>query len=305
MPLQRLHSVQLEQLVRWTNEGFSQEEVARRLNVSQSVVSRAWTRYLATGTPAYGHEGGRERAITRAQDRFIVLTARQNPTFTASRINSRFRQASGRTIFSQTIRRRLHAAHLRARRRATHPRLTAEQRASRYRDGSNHTFTLFGGESVRVGRHLSVCNIIIRVQQFEQAPWVLDFDFGSTLQKSFPVYKWNVKFDGRVSSVFAFLETVDELCHSRNVSKEELFISAVELFSGPTLTWFRSISENVKDWNSLVTLLKGHYLPHDYDDRLWNEIKMRTQGKNELVHEYIAIMKSLDDCLEFHMNPRF
>ena len=143
MPLRRLEPVQLQQLVRWRQQDLSQEEVARRLNVSQSVISRAWNRYLETGSAAYTHGGGRQRATTNAQDRFIALTARRNRTFTASRINSMFRQATGRVISSQTIRRRLHASNLRARRRATHPRLTAEQRACRYRWAREHSLWNF------------------------------------------------------------------------------------------------------------------------------------------------------------------
>lgn len=102
------------------------------------MISRAWNRYVATGSATYRHGGGRERSTTRRQDRFVVLTARRNPTFTASRINSIFRHATGRAISSQTVRRRLHASNLRARRRATHPRLTREQRACRYRWAMEH-----------------------------------------------------------------------------------------------------------------------------------------------------------------------
>lgn len=131
MPLRRLETLELDQLVRWLNAGLSQQEVAGRLQVSQSVVSRAWNRYISTGSAAYTHGGGRGRATTPAEDRLVVLTARRNPTYTASRINSFFRQATGRVISGQTIRRRLHARNLHARRRATHVNLTREHRALR------------------------------------------------------------------------------------------------------------------------------------------------------------------------------
>lgn len=134
----RLEAVQLEQLVRWLNEGLTQAEVANRLNVSQSVISRAWNRHRTLGNAAYTHGGGRERATTAAEDRLMLLTARRNPTFTASRINSLFRQATGRVICGQTVRNRLHARNLRARRRVTHPRLSRQQRGERNRWAIEH-----------------------------------------------------------------------------------------------------------------------------------------------------------------------
>lgn len=113
--------------------------------------------------------------------------------------------------------------------------------------------------------------------------------------KAIPVYKWNVKFDGdsHNSSVVAFLERVNELAQARSVSKNDLFSSAVDLFSGKALIWYRSIRSTVADWDSLVSLLKHEFLPSDYDDRLWDEIKQRAQGRDEPVTLYIAVMETL------------
>lgn len=113
--------------------------------------------------------------------------------------------------------------------------------------------------------------------------------------KSVPVYKWNVKFDGELRSggVNAFLERVDELAYARGVSKADLFLSSVDLFSGKALIWYRSVKNSVRDWDSLVALLKQQFLPSDYDDQLWDEIKARTQGRNESVTIFIAVMEAL------------
>lgn len=113
--------------------------------------------------------------------------------------------------------------------------------------------------------------------------------------KAVPVYKWNVRFDGGSpnSSVVAFLERVDELAQARSVSKNDLFSSAVDLFSGKALIWYRSIKNTVSDWDSLVSLLKHEFLPSDYDDRLWDELKQRSQGHDEPVTLYIAVMETI------------
>lgn len=114
-------------------------------------------------------------------------------------------------------------------------------------------------------------------------------------QREVPVYKWGVSFDGDTSgsSINAFLVRVEELAEARHVSKNELFDSAVDLFAGKALIWFRSIKPRVKDWDSLVALLKKEFLPADYDDQLWEELKLRVQGRNESCSMYIAMMLTL------------
>lgn len=67
----------------------------------------------------------------------------------------------------------------------------------------------------------------------------------------------------------------------------------MDLFSGKGLIWYRSVRSSIQDWDSLVLLLKQEFLPSDYDDQLWEEIKSRKQGKNETVSIFIAIMETL------------
>lgn len=73
-----------------------------------------------------------------AKDRLFILNARRNPTFTASRINSLFRQAAGRVICGQRVRNKLHAHNLTERRLATHPRLSRQQRGERNHWANEH-----------------------------------------------------------------------------------------------------------------------------------------------------------------------
>lgn len=89
------------------------------------------------------------------------------------------------------------------------------------------------------------------------------------------------------------MERVTELAQARCVTKNELFSSAIDLFSGKALIWYRSIKNSITDWDSLVSLLKLNFLPSDYDDKLWDEIKQRAQGRDEPVAIFIAIMETL------------
>lgn len=113
--------------------------------------------------------------------------------------------------------------------------------------------------------------------------------------KPVPVLKWGIKFSGRSSSVSlsAFLKHLEELRVARNVSKEQLFASALDFFTGEALLWFRFRRAYAVDWDSLVVLLKEEYLPPDYDDRLLDEIKRRTQDPKESIGSYVTVMEGL------------
>lgn len=116
-----------------------------------------------------------------------------------------------------------------------------------------------------------------------------NFSSGSSV----PVYKWGVTFDGKPNNLNSFLERVEELAFARNVNRNELFNSAIDLFTGSALTWFRAVRDSVHDWDNLVFLLRNEFLPTDYDDRMWVEIKARSQGKKESVSLYIGVMEAL------------
>lgn len=107
------------------------------------------------------------------------------------------------------------------------------------------------------------------------------------------ISKWNIKFNGDPKRVYPFLEHVSEIARSRKVSDKALFDAAVEFFVDDAFIWFRSIQSNVRDWKSLVAQLKSDFLPKDFDDELWEQIKSRKQNKKESVTIFIAIMENL------------
>lgn len=117
----------------------------------------------------------------------------------------------------------------------------------------------------------------------------------TSAQKFTNIEKWNLKFTGELKqmSVHNFLERVTELCESRHVSKQQVFESAVDLFAGKALTWYRANKHRVHDWNSLTNLLKVHFEPPDYRSRLFREILERTQDTSESIVEYLSCMQAL------------
>ncbi|GFV98953.1 transposable element Tcb2 transposase [Trichonephila clavipes] len=63
--------------VGWMEMGLSQADVARRLNVSRSVVQRLWDQYQSEDSVSRRPVPGRPRATTPAEDRFLALSARR------------------------------------------------------------------------------------------------------------------------------------------------------------------------------------------------------------------------------------
>ena len=120
----RLSEEEMNRGIGMLEAGLSQREVARVLGVSQSVVSRMWTRFHLTVNVMHQHAGGRERSTTRAQDRFIALQARRHRFNNATTLRSELQNTTGVRLSTQTIRNRLHEAGLRSRRPAIRIPLT-------------------------------------------------------------------------------------------------------------------------------------------------------------------------------------
>lgn len=116
----------------------------------------------------------------------------------------------------------------------------------------------------------------------------------SSRNKSIPVYKWGIRFDSSSSqSIGAFLERVEELRRARGMTPEELFKSAVDLFSGPALTWYRSTLTRISTWEDLCREMRIVFQVPDYDFKLQHEIFNRFQGDHESIDMFIAAMEGL------------
>lgn len=121
----------------------------------------------------------------------------------------------------------------------------------------------------------------------ETAPPSVVYQVSCSGEKS--IARLNHQFNG-TTCVRAYLQRLEELCHSRGIPQATLFLSAVELFSGSALTWYRGVSPGLLDWSDLRARLIQEFLPLDFDDRLMTEIRNRTQGVHESALNYVSIM---------------
>ena len=93
------------------------------------MVSRLYQRYLQTGDVAERRGRGRTRATSRWFDRFIVTQSLRSRTLSAPKLRQMLRNRRGVNVSVQTIRKRLHARGLRARRPVKATPLTRHRRA--------------------------------------------------------------------------------------------------------------------------------------------------------------------------------
>ncbi|GFW49177.1 transposable element Tcb2 transposase [Trichonephila clavipes] len=116
----------------------TQAEVAQAIGVPQSVISRIWNRFLETGSAGRRPGQGRRRATTPNEDRYLVLTARRRRNMNATLLQQHLHSATGTTVYTQTVRNRLHSVGLYARRPMVCVRLTSRHRRDRRDRATEH-----------------------------------------------------------------------------------------------------------------------------------------------------------------------
>lgn len=121
-----------------------------------------------------------------------------------------------------------------------------------------------------------------------------------------PIHMWNLKFTGEPTdmSVSAFLEKVEELAIARHVSESNLFDGIIELLDGNALCWYRSLRKHLIGWKDFSQKLREQFQPPDYNSRLFEEIKKRTQGREENIGIYVAIMENLFSRLSTQLSEQ-
>lgn len=113
--------------------GVPQKDVALLFGVSPSCISKLKYKYRATGDVKDRPRSGRPKVTTPQQDRYISMSALRNRRLSSRNLQARFAGRYGRRISDQTVRKRLHAANLRARKPAKKPAMTALHRQNRMR----------------------------------------------------------------------------------------------------------------------------------------------------------------------------
>ena len=137
-PRRKLSGFDRGRAIGWVQDGVPKREVARRLQVSMSVIVRLTQRFNATGSVQERPRTGRPKKTTQREDRYISRQALQTRTASASNIRRQLLAAQNNNVSEQTIRRRFRGFQLRSRRPAVRPRLTQAHRVARLAFSRHH-----------------------------------------------------------------------------------------------------------------------------------------------------------------------
>lgn len=116
--LVRLQDSDLNRAIGMLQGGMTQCEVAFEVGTSQNVISRAWNRFIGSGSVSRIHGGGSQWVTTPNQDQYLTLHAGRNRFMPAVSLQNDLQDATGMRVSTQTVRRRLHEVGLRTRRPA-------------------------------------------------------------------------------------------------------------------------------------------------------------------------------------------
>lgn len=125
-------------IVALSKEGFSSREIANRVGFNQSTVVRLLQKYQRTGDVARKRGRGRKRVTTAAEDRYLIRLCIRNRRASSSDLKRAWQEGSGITSSARTVRRRLLAAGLAARRPRRKPLLSKTMRAARLKWAKAH-----------------------------------------------------------------------------------------------------------------------------------------------------------------------
>ncbi|GFW64440.1 HTH_Tnp_Tc3_2 domain-containing protein [Trichonephila clavipes] len=85
----------------------TQLEGSKKLGIAQSVISRLWKRLQDDGNVSRCYSTGHPRVTTPNEKRYLAVTAKRNRRSTASDQFRQLSSATGTTVSSQTVYRRL------------------------------------------------------------------------------------------------------------------------------------------------------------------------------------------------------
>lgn len=112
------------QIVGMRQGGMSLRQIATRVNVCHSVISRLLKKHRQTGEVKVAAGRGRPKKTDLRDDRRLLRMARQQPFWSSNQLRQWWQQTTGVNVSRELVNKRLLAARLRARRPVKRPRLT-------------------------------------------------------------------------------------------------------------------------------------------------------------------------------------
>ncbi|RVE49340.1 hypothetical protein evm_005955 [Chilo suppressalis] len=110
-----------------------------------------------------------------------------------------------------------------------------------------------------------------------------------------------LKYNGS-SCVRSFIERLEELRQAREIPQSRMLTAFSDLLEDSALAWFRSNKANFNSYSDLLIHLREDFDIPDLDYQLKNEIRQRTQARQETIVSYISTMQGMFARLSIPMS---
>lgn len=112
-----------------------------------------------------------------------------------------------------------------------------------------------------------------------------------------------LRFGGKQNGeVCLFLEKLDSLRNQYGLQDREVLLVLDEFLMDDAEVWFLSSRDSIKSFSTFCALLRSVFLPPDYDKKLKDEIRNRSQAENEKMEMFVARVKAANRRLVIPMS---
>ena len=106
------------------------------------------------------------------------------------------------------------------------------------------------------------------------------------------VRKWNISYSGKKdSSAEEFLTRVQECRRGSALSDNALLEAMPHLLKGGARHWFRLLEDQIKTWPEFVRAFRKRFVGVNFQFKIKEEARRRTQGKDEPISEYLQNLR--------------
>lgn len=115
-------------------------------------------------------------------------------------------------------------------------------------------------------------------------------------EKNFNINSLNLKYKGDTCARI-FLTRLEELRIARKIPEQRIYCGFPEIFDGPALSWFRANRTELLTYRDVVKALKEDFDIPDLDYKLLQEIRARTQAKDETIVFFVSTVLGMFERL--------
>lgn len=115
-------------------------------------------------------------------------------------------------------------------------------------------------------------------------------------EKTFNLNSLNLKYRGD-SCARTFITRLEELRVARRIPESVVLRGLPEILEGPALSWFRSNHSDFASYRDVLNSLREDFDIPDLDYKLLQEIRARTQGRDETIVVFVSIVLGMFERL--------